>query len=371
MIRSRRRPKIFGTGLIALDLVVSDDVSASVHSATGGSCGNVLSTLAYLGWESVPVARMGNDPASQRVKADMKHWGVSLQYASCAPTSHTPIIIQEIRRGRDGAPTHRFSWTCPRCGEWLPGFKAVTKDVVELVRPQLRTADVFFMDRISRAAITMAAEASKHGALIFLEPSAKGDPKLLLEALRLAHVVKYAEQRFKTLPGVMSRGSSVLLEVQTLGGRGLRYRHRLRDNASEWKKLDAITAPHLADTCGAGDWCSAGLISKIATAGDAGLRAAGENGILSALRHAQAMAAWSCGFEGARGGMYVTERQEMDVQVEALASGRDVEMSVAKKSRSRKTSSVACPACPSGSKGISSRRSSRRTSVQPVHRRRA
>jgi hypothetical protein len=46
--------------------------------------------------------------------------------------------------------------------------------------------------------------------------------------------------------------SAVLLEVQTLGDRGLRYRHRLGRGAPRWMHLNAIPALRLADTCGAG-----------------------------------------------------------------------------------------------------------------------
>ena len=40
---------------------------------------------------------MNADLASRRVKTDMKRWGVRLDFAGCSPTSHTPIIVQEIR----------------------------------------------------------------------------------------------------------------------------------------------------------------------------------------------------------------------------------------------------------------------------------
>ena len=48
------RPSIFGTGLIALDLVISSDPATPVQSWVGGTCGNVLSILAYLGWDAFP-----------------------------------------------------------------------------------------------------------------------------------------------------------------------------------------------------------------------------------------------------------------------------------------------------------------------------
>ena len=95
------RAKVFGTGLIALDLVIGPDSEAPIRSWAGGTCGNVLSILAYLGWDAYPIARMNEDVASDRVRADMRRWKVHLDWADCAPTAHTPIIVQEIRRRRD------------------------------------------------------------------------------------------------------------------------------------------------------------------------------------------------------------------------------------------------------------------------------
>ncbi|UTP39799.1 PfkB family carbohydrate kinase [Phenylobacterium sp. LH3H17] len=339
------KPQAFGTGLIALDLVMSADPEAPVRSWAGGTCGNVLSILAYLGWDAYPIGRMNGDPASQRVKADMKQWGVRLDFAGCAPTSHTPIIIQEIRRGRDGAPTHRFSWACPRCGQWLPSFKAVTRHAVEAVAPKLAGSAVFFMDRLSRASLTLAAQASADGAVVVFEPSGKSDPKLFAEALRLAHVVKYADQRLAAVGGVMAEDSATLVEVQTLGAAGLKFRHRLGRGISAWKHLDAVPAPRVADTCGSGDWCTAGLVAKVAASGQKGLRAAGVEGIQSALRYGQALAAWNCGFEGARGGMYAIDRSALDAQIEALLSGRLETVPLEPRQKMRSTS-IACPACP-------------------------
>ena len=64
--------------------------------------------------------------------------GVHFDWTRCAPTTPTPIVVEEIRRGRDGRPRHRFSWSCPRCGEWLPPFRAITVNAVERIKPAWR-----------------------------------------------------------------------------------------------------------------------------------------------------------------------------------------------------------------------------------------
>ena len=279
------RPKAFGTGLIALDLVVGPDPESHFRAWAGGTCGNVLSILAYLGWDVYPIARMNEDVASDRVRADMKRWGVHVDWANCAPTTHTPMIVQEIRRRRDGRTDHRFSWSCPHCGKWLPPFKAITVDAVERLKPALAGASVFFMDRLSRGTLVLAAEASARGALVVFEPSSKSTDKLMAEAFALAHVVKYADHRLANVPRVMGSDTAVLLEVQTLGHRGLKYRHRLSRGVSRWIYLKAIPAPRLTDTCGAGDWCTAGLIVKATAGGQDGFRHTGARGVRSALRY--------------------------------------------------------------------------------------
>ena len=344
------RPKIVGTGLIALDLVIGIDPETPIRYWAGGTCGNVLSILAYLGWDAYPVARMNSDAASELVRADMARWGVHLDWTNCVPTTHTPIIVQEIRRARDGRPEHRFSWSCPRCGEWLPPFKAITLDSVESIRPALAEASVFFVDRLSRATLRLAAEASARGALVVFEPSSKTTEKLMAEALALAHVVKYADDRLVGIHGIVENTSAALLEVRTVGERGLYYRHRFGRDLSKWMHLKAVTAPCVADTCGSGDWCTAGLIAKAASDGQEGLHRAGARGVRAALRYGQALAAWNCYFEGARGGMYAVDARAFGGQVASLLDGqRD---RVNKEPVAYKwTEVVTCPACSPESKG--------------------
>lgn len=343
------RPKAFGTGLIALDLVMGADATSPVQSWAGGTCGNVMAILAYLGWNSFPIARMNGDPASRRVRADLKRWGVALDFTDCAPTSHTPIIIQQIRQDRHGSPIHRFLWSCPRCGQRLPSYRPVTQDAIETVAASLPGAAVFFMDRLSRAALSLASIASAQGAVIVYEPSARSDEKLFAEAIQLAHIVKYSDQRLAMAGGTMQAESATLLEVQTLGTDGLRYRHRLGAGISEWAHLSAINAPNLVDTCGSGDWCTAGLLTKVAAHGQVGLRDGTGDSIHQALRYGQALAAWNCGFEGARGGMYAVDGRTFAKQIVSLLEGRPNLSVVAAKAMS--DASVACPACPTEENG--------------------
>jgi fructokinase len=339
---------VYGTGLIALDVVNSADESQPVRAWAGGTCGNVLTILSFLGWRSYPIARLNGDNASVQVKSDFLQWGVNLDFAECAPSSATPIIVQKIRRDKNGLPIHRFALNCPHCGNWLPGFKPVTASNMSWIIPKFRDPKVFFMDRLSRAALSLAAYATEQGAIIVFEPSAKMDPRLLKEVLQLAHVIKYADQRISDIEGVDCENSSILLEIQTVGADGMRYRSSLpKARSNGWVHLPAFPAPVLADTCGAGDWCTAGLISIIGTDGLKGFLQLNTIKLRSALKFGQALAAWTCGFEGARGGMYYVDKKTFDKQIQYILKGETAKASERPKQQTSSSiqSPIVCPAC--------------------------
>ena len=342
------QPAVYGTGLFALDVVHSADESQPVRAWAGGTCGNVLTILSFLGWSAYPIARLNGDDASLQVKSDFLQWGVHLDFAECAPTCATPIIVQKIRRDKNGVPIHRFAWNCPHCGNWLPGFKPVTASNMSWILPEIREPKVFFMDRLSRAALSLATCAAEQGAIIVFEPSAKMDSRLLNEVLQLAHVIKYADQRIPDIEVVDCKNSSIQLEIQTFGEDGMRYRSNLpKARTKGWVHLPALHAPVLADTCGAGDWCTAGLISMIGAEGLKGFLQLNTIMLRSALKFGQALAAWTCGFEGARGGMYYIDKKTFDIQIQHILKGEAAKSPEwpEQQNTSSLLSPVICPAC--------------------------
>ena len=54
-------PVVAGTGLVALDVVINHATGSPQKVFAGGTCGNVLTILSYLGWLSYPIARMDRD----------------------------------------------------------------------------------------------------------------------------------------------------------------------------------------------------------------------------------------------------------------------------------------------------------------------
>ena len=100
----------------------------------------------------------------------------------------------------------------------------------------LKETDVFFIDRLSRGAVTLATEAAALGAVVVFEPSAKSSGRLDEEAIGIAHIVKYAEARRHEFPEVMIEKSGAWVEVQTMGGT------RTQVSPSVWQEMVGLAA---------------------------------------------------------------------------------------------------------------------------------
>lgn len=320
-LRKHSTPAVaIGSGFVALDVVISEGGEQHPRTWAGGTCGNVLAILAYLGWRTYPVATVGVDAGAERLVADLTQVGVDIRYIKQEPARRTPIVIERIRRLGNGTPRSRFVWTCPECGAWLPGYQAVVvKDVARIVASMPDPA-VFFFDRVSRGTLDLATASAQRGALVVFEPSGVGDDRLFREALRLCHVLKYSRERLTAVGERLGEGTP-LLEVETLGSDGLRFRLRGRSRRREWRLMSACSVADVQDTVGAGDWCTAGLIHVLGSEGAAGLVRADRAAVERALRLGQALAALTCRYEGARGGMYAMDRRQFGTAVKRILAG--------------------------------------------------
>lgn len=343
----RLKPTAIGTGLVALDVVVNNE---EVNYFAGGTCGNVLTVLGYLGWESMPVARLKDDIPAEWLVDDLKEWNVDTSFVTRTDDGSTPVIIQRIKEGPDGTPTHSFSLRCPCCSSYLPGYKSILGSATAELAEGLPQHQVFFFDRVSRGTLNLAQESAERGALVVFEPSGVGEPRLFREAWSVAHVVKYSNERLRDIADLdlKSVRNSLLLEIETLGSSGLRFRSRLAEaETKKWTTLKAISAPSLKDTAGSGDWCTAGVIHKLSRGGLAGFEKSTSQRLVDALRYGQALAAWNCGYEGARGGMYQITKSQFEHKIRRLLAGKAIRPAVEEPIAVSDDLSSLCPTCES------------------------
>jgi len=337
-------PIAIGTGLITLDVVLGSNKDNVAQTFAGGTCGNVLTILSYLKWNSYPLARLTNDSAATHVVRDLRTWNVKLDFISLEPSVDTPIIIQEVKKNLRGEPYPKYSLTCPSCGAWLPTYRAVLSNTVKEIFDDLPVPQVFFFDRLSRGALDLARRFSEQGSLIYFEPSGVGNEAHFQEAVRLSHIVKYADDRGRAFHSFTDK-SPLLLEIETCGKEGLKYRSSKFSKSTQWKRVASFPS-EISDTAGAGDWFSAGLISSLGSKGLNGLISSSSDEVLQALQFSQALASWSCGFRGARGGMYENTRSKMLTAVKKLLANGQLGMpKTSVRPTVQQSRRINCPSC--------------------------
>ncbi len=289
-------PSIAGSGLFALDVIVRLDGSKATPSL-GGSAGNVLSILGALGWGAVPVGALGDDIAGHAIRRDFARVGADMRLLR-SMARYTPVIFQHQldRQAAQDDATHRFTFACPDCGGRRRPSWDDDPEFVD-VRADLPPASVFYLDRPTRLGVAIAEQYASRGAVVVFEPSAVGDNVgLFVRAARIAHIVKYADERLGDLGAYHLRPEGI--EIQTRGPHGLRFRAGATDRS--WIYLPAFRLPFIHDTAGAGDWCTAGMLYELFGAA-AGAWAIDRDAIEHALAFGQVLSTLNCMTEGARG----------------------------------------------------------------------
>lgn len=291
-----------GSGLIALDVIVNGKPSTPAKLCAGGSCGNVLSILAFLGWESKPIGRLAENKASEKLFNDFSNFDVSTSLITTSEDGNTPIIIHRILKDKDGNPKHKFEFRDPETNAWLPMYKPVLASAVESLTLKQPDSNVFYFDRVSRAIINLAKYYKSKGALIIFEPSSYKEDKQFSECLEVSHIIKFSSERIKNYSDLHPKPVAAL-EIETLGNHGLKYRLK-SDLHSDWKVISSFNFENIKDSAGAGDWCTAGIINELGFDGVNSFNQADRNAIEKALLIGQALGGINCNYDGARGIMY-------------------------------------------------------------------
>lgn len=318
------QPRIFATGLIALDLVYGQESPKSPRFWAGGTCGNVVSILSFLGWNAFPISRLKPDSISSRIKADFEKWGVHWDFMETNPVAPAPVVVERIKKRPDGSLVHRFSIKCPTCGKWYPTFRSLTISSAQQVSEKIEEPTVFFFDRVSPGIILLAKACSEKGAVIVFEPNSAGNKKLNQEALSVAHILKYSAGRVGLIDDIPP---NVLLQIETLGNEGLRYRTQFsKIRQMGWTEMLPVAVANFKDAAGSGDWCTAGVLHRLCGQGASAFENITDVQLKEALHFGQVLGSWNCRFEGARGGMYKVSRRQFKTEIEALLAGSSIQV---------------------------------------------
>jgi fructokinase len=168
-MRGRRQPgPTISTpiGEVGLDRVYAN--GDLTDEALGGSCGNVLVSLAMLQRNVAPVLALGDDHEGERLVDEFSQAGAVVRYIHRRPGLRSPVLVQELNTA---SGQHGFSFVCPETNEEFPRYHAIGEAELASALPVLTNCSVFYVDRRSESIREAMKMASSAGAIIFFEPS--------------------------------------------------------------------------------------------------------------------------------------------------------------------------------------------------------
>ena len=281
-------PQVVGTGFTVLDRIFEDGFFT--EEALGGSCGNVLVSLAMLHRHVVPVIALGADDVGQQLVDEFAEAGADIRFIYQRSWLSSPVIAQELDTlsGR-----HSFRFNCRDTLREFPRYHPIEQHDVAEAACVLAACSVFYTDRVSESIVDAMRQARVAGALVYFEPS-DIDGKLFEDAVRLSSIVKYSSERLGADVDDLVTDTSAIAII-THGADGLEVR---QNGISIW--CEAIPAERVADTCGSGDMVSVGLIDWLLGDGRP-FQSLALSEIVAGVVAGQHLAAANCAYTGARG----------------------------------------------------------------------
>ncbi len=272
---------VLAAGYVSLDII---NYRGHFWHMAGGTAANVAAISSFMGKNAAVASDLGNDQAGREIRRDLMRTNVCVDFIRLNENAESPRLVHEIDE-----IGHRYKYKCPTCCRRFapsrPLRMARAKEIVDMgLVPK-----VLFVDRLNAGTIILAEHFADVGSLVVFEPSRPANGELTERMLKVADVIKFADDRDSGLCDFEARRGQVW--IVTRGQEGAMY----RIGNGKWYGSPAFYYPTI-DAGGAGDWTTAGLIHALETHGRRTLAVVGE-----ALRWAQALAAISCGAPGARG----------------------------------------------------------------------
>lgn len=283
---------VAGTGLTALDRIYAAGLGRPLE-ALGGSCGNVLVSLAMLGHRVVPVVALGNDTSGDFLLSEFRRAGCTTDFVYRKADRGSPVIVEHVDPVR---AQHWFSFDCPETFQAFPRWHPIDEEQVRSARSTLECASVFYVDRLSPAIVAAMEAARAAGGLVFFEPAEGGEEALLTRAMRTVSILKLSDEtagaEITSRETASTQGMAV---IRTHGARGLTVSF-----AGVERFFPAFVPPRLFDTCGSGDMVTTGLLDRLLRRWS-GVGHWSAADFFAGVQAGQRLAAINCAFAGARG----------------------------------------------------------------------
>lgn len=295
---------VIGSGVYVLDAIVVRDYLAwpqqrpftdrTVLEEVGGTCGNVMCILSWLGWEAMPQVSLDDSPEGLKIATDLKRYGCDCRYVTNTPQGGTTLLRCTHKRDADGKHTIAFRATGPG-GSRFPKrhYLRARDEALAFLEGLDEAPGVYFFDNPAAGHRLIARTLREKGSLVYFEPSAIAT-NADLDAVAASDVIKFSGTHV-TDESLTDRFPDKLF-IRTLGDDGLRFRLR----GGRWVDVPPVTCREVIDWEGAGDWTTSAFLTQLAAL-DKPFGELDADDVRECLEAAQTVAAQSVRFLSSKG----------------------------------------------------------------------
>ena len=287
---------VIGTGIFNLDIIVKRDyhewpqlrpfTDNVVMEEAGGTCGNVMCMLSWMGWNARPIACLDDSEEGLKITEDLKRYGCDCRYVTNTPEGGTTMLRCTHKRTADGKHTMSVRAGSPGGSRFPKRHFLRARDEAPVFMDQLiEVPSVFFFDDPAAGHRYLAREMKRKGCqIVYFEPS-KVATNAELEAVGLSDIIKFSDENVPDVSFADAYPDKVF--IQTTGPDGV----RIKEKGGAWYVIEGVKNSSVVDAEGAGDTFTSALINALAD----GMTMA------DAAREAMRMASRSVGFLGSKG----------------------------------------------------------------------
>jgi fructokinase len=284
-------PRFLAIGEALVDVIHRPDAVAERHA--GGSPTNVAVGLARFGRDVTELCSLGDDADGALLREHLRSAGVAL-HPDAVAAERTSTAEVTLADGGDATYVFDVSWQVPGTLDWDAVDVAHAGSIALALEPG--ASGVLALLQAAPDRVRISIDPNVRPAFLAFE----GAAARLQPFLELADLVKLSDEDAEYLyPGEPI--DAVLDRLLDLGA-GIAAVTRGGDGATLATRDARVevpaSAPHVADTVGAGDSFMAGLLDAIATLGDTGW-APGPQELAAIADHAARASAITVGRAGA------------------------------------------------------------------------
>lgn len=263
---------IIGSGIYNLDTIIVRDypewprlspfTDNVVLEEVGGTCGNVMSILAWMGWDARPLACLDDSPEGLKITEYLKRYGCDCRYVTNTPGGGTTLLRCTHKKTAAGEHTMSVRAGSPGGSRFPKRHFLRARDEAPAFLDSLEEAPaVFFFDDPSAGNRVIAKGLRERDSLIYFEPSrlvSNAD----FEAVAVSDIIKFSDENIPDVSFIDSYPDKIF--IQTMGAEGARCKFK----GKSWVEIEDAPRDPVVDTEGAGDWLSAEFINLLVGSGN-------------------------------------------------------------------------------------------------------